>query len=484
MLIFFIAAFSSLVYLFTSSAGNRVGFPLDDAWIHQTYARNFALGEGWSFRSGELSGGATAPLWTFLMSIGYLLKLSPLLWAFGVGIGFLAGIGVLGVKYFQNINPSLGWLGLFLVFEWHFTWASVSGMETILAIFTVIVILYSLNLGKFDGVLVLALASCVWIRPDLLSLLIPVMVGVLLRRQANLGLGSRSLVLIVSIVFSLITYAFFNQKVSGSWFPTTFYAKQAEYAELRQIPFVSRYWQQFSMSLVGSGALVLIGFIVRAYQGWQKRDWLTLSWFGWYLLVLGIYAARLPVTYQHGRYVMPAMVVYYLYGIEGSSMIYTWLMKQKKWGWILAKTGLLSWLIIAVMFWFLGARAYAKDVLLIETQMVAVAKWAQDHLPPNSQLAVHDIGAIGYFTDHNILDLAGLINPEVIPIIRDEPALAEYLDRREVDYLICFPLWYPYLTENLQVVYQADPSIVEMYNEQPMTIFRWRLNNFISLWIE
>src|SRR5687768_18563954 len=72
-------------YLLVSALFFRIGFPLDDSWIHLTYARNFAEHGEWAFRLGERSAGSTAPLWTFLLSIGFLLDLAPLVWTYFLG---------------------------------------------------------------------------------------------------------------------------------------------------------------------------------------------------------------------------------------------------------------------------------------------------------------------------------------------------------------------------------------------------------------
>ncbi|HEX6034204.1 MAG TPA: hypothetical protein VFY83_07195, partial [Anaerolineales bacterium] len=50
-------------YLAVSILAFGVGFPLDDSWIHLTYARNLAEHGEWSFRLGQHSAGSTAPLW-------------------------------------------------------------------------------------------------------------------------------------------------------------------------------------------------------------------------------------------------------------------------------------------------------------------------------------------------------------------------------------------------------------------------------------
>ncbi len=60
------AACSLAVYLGTSAQTYRLGFPLDDSWIYQTYARNLALLGEWAYVPGQPSGGATGPLWAGL----------------------------------------------------------------------------------------------------------------------------------------------------------------------------------------------------------------------------------------------------------------------------------------------------------------------------------------------------------------------------------------------------------------------------------
>ncbi|MCX8061288.1 MAG: hypothetical protein N3D16_01770 [Anaerolineales bacterium] len=350
-------------------------------------------------------------------------------------------------------------------------------METILAIFLVIAILLALKRNQMIWQLSVLLAISVWVRPDLLTLSLPVMFGLLMKRPSFSIISVKIHLPFFLLAGSLIIYLVFNRSVGGAWFPTTYYAKQAEYAELQKLPLLYRLWQQFSIPLVGGGALLLPGFIYCGYQSWVNKNWLLLAWFGWFAILIALYAIRLPVIYQHGRYILPATAVYYLIGLQGSGSLYNWLVLKHKVGWILAKSGVLAWLIITMAFWILGARAYARDVQLIETQMVEVAKWAEANLPAHSKIAVHDIGAMGYFTNHKLVDLAGLVNPEVIPIMRDEKKLAGYLDRQQAEYLICFPTWYPNLVANLPVIYKADEKIVQAYNELPMTIYAWKIRN-------
>ncbi len=107
-----------LLYVAMSALTFRVGFPLDDAWIHLTYARNFAEHGEWAFRLGEQSAGSTAPLWTFLLSIGYFLRLAPYLWTFFLGWLVLTALGIFAEnsarKLVSSYKSPIPWVGFFL----------------------------------------------------------------------------------------------------------------------------------------------------------------------------------------------------------------------------------------------------------------------------------------------------------------------------------------------------------------------------------
>ncbi len=92
--------------------------------------------------------------------------------------------------------------------------------------------------------------------------------------------------------------------------------------------------------------------------------------------------------------------------------------------------------------------------------MVTTARWLNTHTEPEALIAAHDIGAIGYFTRRPLIDLAGLITPEVIPFIRDEAALGAFISAQQADYLVTFPGWYPDLVQQpaLSLIYATGPG--------------------------
>ncbi len=474
---------STGIYLFVSARYYRAGFPLDDAWIHQTYARNLAQGYGWTFLPGVPSGGATAPLWTVLISMGYLFHISPIIWNSVVGSGLLIGcvhlIRLILINKFGGLN--LQWLPILFFFEWHYVWAALSGMETMLTIFLVTLLFFWLD-QKFDrgwkyG---LFLGICVWVRPDLITLLFPIIIKLLVDafRLANKGraflFARKNIIsLTIPLVLLLLCYFSFNHLTSGNWLPTTFYAKQAEYISLRKIHFGIRYWEFIKTTWVGIGSLLIPGYIYGIVKAIQTHDDVTLSFAAWFFLYIGIYALNLPVTYQHGRYLLPALAAYYLIGIRGAG---SWWAKnadpvQQMWIIHTAWKGALG--LVAIAFYGLGALAYAKDVAFVESQMVDTALWINANTPITSKIALHDIGAMGYFGKRDLVDLAGLIDPAVIPFIRDEARLAQYIDQKKVDFLVCFPDWYPRLTADLTILYQADERFNIDINLGPMTVYQW-----------
>jgi hypothetical protein len=95
--------------------------------------------------------------------------------------------------------------------------------------------------------------------------------------------------------------------------------------------------------------------------------------------------------------------------------------------------------LLAVLFWGRGALAYGDDVAFIEGEMMSMARWIEENTPPGTIIAVHDIGAVGYLTDRPLLDLAGLITPEVIPIMTDAEKLADWMLERGAEYAVFFP---------------------------------------------
>ena len=473
--LFLLSFFSLGVYLLLSARLYRVGFPLDDSWIHQTYARTLAWRGEWAFLPGKPSGGSTSPLWTALLAGGYLLRLAPYLWTFFLGGLLLWGLSLLAENAARRSptyrKASFPWVGIFFALEWHLVWAAASGMETILFMVLVSAVLFSLSAKNRNSALLGVLTGLsLWVRPDGITLVAPVLFVLFFEKKPlrDRFRSMGSFLLTVGIFFAL--YLLFNLMLAGEPFPNTFYAKQAEYAVLRRFSLWRRFGREFSPLLVGAGIVLFPGWIFAFSRAIRFRDIPTIAaalWVAGYVLM---YAWRLPVVYQHGRYVMPAMPAFFWWGMDGWR--YFSLRRKLNGTWRFAGSLLLAG--ITLTFWGVGAKAYAEDVAFVESEMVEASKWIASNLPPEELVAAHDIGALGYFGQHEILDLAGLISPEVIPFLGDESRLAVYLDEHGVDAVMTFPSWYESLMRDSTLLYQTNGSFSVKMGGENMAVYSWR----------
>ena len=464
-------------YLLASAVFYRTGFPLDDAWIHQTYARNLAIRGEWAFNPGSRSGGSTAPLWSALLAIGFLIKLAPYAWTYLLGALALWGISLLGEKAVRLIvpayQPRVPWAGIVLALEWHLVWASASGMETLLfaLLATTALVLIISGSQKYISLGIL-IGLSVWVRPDGITLLGPAILAIVvlqpswpkrLRGLYNFGLG-------FGCLFAF--YLLFNVFISGHPWPNTFYAKQAEYAVYLKLPLLVRFANEALQPMIGAGVILLPGFVLEIISAIRRRAWGIIVAAAWLAGFLGLYAWKLPVTYQHGRYVIPAMPILFLIGLAGLA---DFIMRKslRRTSWIVSLSWRLGLSAVLVIFWGRGAYAYAQDVAVIESEMVATAKWVSINVPPGMLIAAHDIGALGYFGNHDLIDLAGLISPEVIPFLRDEKRLSTYLNQSGVNYVVAFPDWFPPLTSNLSPIFTTGAPFAPTLGGKNMAVYQW-----------
>ncbi len=477
-----VAGLGLLSYLAAARLAGGLGFPLDDAWIHQTYARNLATAGQWAYRPGEVSAGSTSPLWTILLSLGYVLGLDFRLWAYLLGfLALAATIGAvyhLGLRLFPQRPVVAPLAALLAAGEWHLVWAAGSGMETLLFTALSLMLLDAFlgreerlrswfGIGLLGGLLTLT-------RPEGMVLLALVGGAGLLQRRT--GLKARYWVALgLGFALLIVPYLAFNRASGVGWLPNTFYAKQQEYAVLLAEPYPLRLARLIAPTWVGPQVLLVPGFVWILWRGLRSLPvsprpnraesryragergigsegaWLPLVWWAAFL---ALYAWRLPVTYQHGRYLIPGIPILLLYGVAGTAALIR-PASPRLWPRLIGRTVIGAIGVIALVFLARGAWAYVVDVQIVNSEMVAAAEWLRDHTPPDALVAAHDIGAIGYYAGRSLIDLAGLVTPEVIPFMRDEARLKAFLQAREAAYLVTFPGWYPQLT--------ADPCFMPVY---------------------
>lgn len=514
-----VSATAALYLGLASVIAGELGYPLDDAWIHQTYARNLAEFGEWSFVRGVPSAGSTSPLWTLVLGASYWLPGDPRLWSYALGLLGLLGTawaaGRLSLTLFGDAALSR-WTAGAVLLEWHLNWAALSGMEILLYSFLALLLL-TLVLGRtrlahaggtplrtlrltgrpvlwgaIAGLLTLARPEGLWLVALLgLVLLLDDTSHSWSQRVGRAALYTAGW-LVVTAPALLV-----NWNLTGRLFPNTFYAKQQEYRILIEtIPFWRRLLGEAWLPWIGGQALFLLGagwLLLGVARGWaaptgKRRESVDVSDQApvlhaapgtiapavllfvpalWALGLIALYALRLPVSYQHGRYVMPIVPVALVYGL--------WLFGRfvRDLPRVFSRALTISGVLLFVLFWLRGGLAYAQDSAIITCEMVGTARWVAQNTEATDLIAAHDIGALGYFANRPLLDLAGLVSPEVIPILRDEPALLALMQERGVKYALFFPDWYPALAADprLRPVAQGDCPATRAAGQASLAIY-------------
>ena len=489
-----VACLGVIVYVGYTAATGGTGFPLDDSWIHQVFARNLAQTGQWAFVPGMPSAASTSPLYTVVLALGYLFHLPYALWTYTLGAAALASAGLIGARLAEQLFPDIPrtglTIGLMIVTTWHIVWAAAAGMET--ALFSALCLaLIALTwremlpsvLGGIGpafgrGLVTGAIGALVTLtRPEGV-----VLVGlcglVMLLAHPHRG-WSETVVWVAGLAIAcgigISPDLLLNYSLNGTLLPNTSTAKQAEFAPLLVLPLWQRILNMLGPLAAGAQLTLVPGAIYVAAEIAKRARverrtllfWVAPLWIGGLVLV---YALKLPAPYQHGRYVLPALPVLVVFGGTGTLAL-ALRYRRRRVPRILTQTLLITAILVFGFYWLIGATVYRQDVQEINGEMVTASHWIAANIPTDTPFATHDIGAIGYFAPRQLVDLAGLVSPDIVPIINDGEAKMKYMQAHGVQYMMVSIAQMPVPT--------TDPRLCPLYttpaNSPPeihMTVYR------------
>jgi hypothetical protein len=455
------------------SSSSTLGLPLDDGFIHLQFARSLARGEGLAYRD-SLVAGSTAPLWTAILSLLFALPGPVLVWVKLLGAAlYLAGAGATWTlaRELDLGRPIAGAAAfLFLVTD-AMVWSALSGMEVPLFVVLSVsgAVLHLRERRAVRGAapsLALAtfgLASLA--RPEALLLLALAMVDRMLfpapgtsRRDALPGLllGACCAIALIAAV------AWFSLRVSGSALPTTYAVKtNGPRALLPSGVYLLRVLgvlfrpHPLPVLLAGAGALRLLDRLGTM----RDRGLLPALWVAGLPLAYSLHdAPEAPMMVGNfGRYYFPLFpFVLVLGGLALERPIER--LRTSRGAVRAAGATLLAGLLVAppVSSLVAGSERYAANVRDVNASDVAMALWMREHVPPGAVVAAQDVGAVGFFTPNPLIDLTGIVTPEVLRWTErsavspgGRAGLLLYLADRRPDYLMLFADSYPGLVESL-----------------------------------
>ncbi len=463
---------NAALYLITS---RQLGFPLDDAWIHETYARNLGLHGIMAFSPGVPSTGSTSAGWTGLLAAGYVLHVPFFFWAYLWGCIFAIATAWtaahLSFRYFGNFRNAVI-VAVLCILEWHLAWSAVSGMEISLFIFLSLLFLLLIHRNSPPYLMGLIAGLAFLVRPEMSLLIALYGIKILLENRKNLTkLFSTAAIFSVVVLVIISPWMIFNFKYSGRPFPSTISSKFMQYGYPISIWNSLRYlWNVFLYFLNGPMMLLIPGIGFMIYITLRQRKTALYFPIAWAFILILVYSVALPAIYHHGRYLMPLIPVLAIFGIEGLTLLFEKYQLHRR-------LQNIVWIAIAGMvlaLWINGASTFALQVKLLNENHGDVAYWLDNNIPKDAVIATHDIGIIGYFTQRRVIDLAGLVTPEVIPIMNDQAKLADFVRQQQVSYVIVFTGYYrDFLKDlNAQRVYSPNPNDIKALGLEPFEVFR------------
>jgi len=314
-------------------------------------------------------------------------------------------------------------------------------------------------------------------------------------------------ILLPAVLFAAIVlpYLIFSLRTSGHLLPNTYHAK-AVVSLLPDRDFLSVAARYLILDnplllpfyVLGVGVLLCPALSGSTTLSLSKEPAPSLSRGHASLLSLWsvglplVYACLHAVLYQHGRYLIPLIPCNAVVGVVG--LLVARRLAARRWtltpALSLGGRGgrglavLVGVLVVAGTGWRLPAMAclYAWNVDNVNEMHVALGRWVAEHTPPDAVLALNDIGAIAYVSERPVVDLAGLVTPEVVPLLHapDRDArLADLMAERGVQYVVIFPDWFPGLaarTDVLEPVYQVTLERNTIAGGETMVVYRahWR----------
>lgn len=454
---------------FANMVNHYFSFPLDDPWIHLTFARNLIDYHSFSyFKSEMITAGSTSPIYTFVLSAVYLIIKNEFILSYVLGILFLISSAIFFYKLssfeFSNENIYAFMLtGIFVADKW-LNFIAVSGMETTMFVFILIGCVYFYKQRKAIPFAIF-LGLILWGRPDGLVFIAALAVDYIFAKSfsmqnKNLKLFSKNEFLKIGIIAGGIIAVYFglNLFLSGSLLPNTFNAKLAYYdPEFRSRISFLRYevWEYFTNGAYG---IMAVGFffsvIKMLYDIFRKQYNRNIVYIIFIFALIFIYWYKLPYAHRFGRYLMPAIPFIILVsglGFRDAAKMIGEYFKNRKFA-NLAMLAISSVILIfSLKNYNENKTNYAEQCAYIHDRHIVTANWIKENTNPEDLIATHDVGAIGFYCGRKIVDVAGLITPELIGKINDKDYAAymtAFLKKSGAKYLAFQREWYRVVNQN------------------------------------
>jgi SNF family Na+-dependent transporter len=152
----------------------------------------------------------------------------------------------------------------------------------------------------------------------------------------------------------------------------------------------------------------------------------------------------------------------------------------------------LTILVVALLFivplvpsYYYQATFYGKAVGNINDMQVTIGRWLNENTPSDAVFATHDAGALRYFSSRTMIDLAGLVSPDIIHGNMTDREKIQYLHDHGCDYIVFFPQlftyyyqFFPYNSVEIEFTVHLADNVISGRDTMSVYHINWELTAF------
>lgn len=429
-------------YFNYASEQNRfASFPLDDAWIFWGFSKTFAQNGVLSLNPATPPGpGVTSPGFTLLLTacirLGFTNEFTLNLILNCIFLSACVFLLFQIIRIETGYDLLAGALSALFLLHWRTALMANGGMETLFFIVFQLLVLYKLQKGHYKWAF-LALGLGFWVRPELI-ILGPVYLLIYGRKRRFKELLKDAPFFLVPFV----GYFIFLKIFTGYFWLNTGAAKYDFYSYISRWNFLKSSLLYFKRTAF---PVIPVLFILSLVWG-IRRSRLLQAVSLYFLLFWLAFLFYLPLLYHFGRYLFPLVPLMYIVSAYSLKQVLEKYGKAGPFGGKLVKSAIVLVIMVAglisVIHFAEGKKRYAFECRQFLNRHVKMAYWIKDNVPEHSKVATHDVGAIGFISGSEILDLVGLLDSRAIGISRSPEKIKSYLDESGCNYVAVLNSWF------------------------------------------
>lgn len=479
-LLFFAAVCIGYFLISLSKTDGHYIYLIDDAYIHLAMAKNLALYDVWGVTKYKFSSTSSSPLFTYVLSA--LIKVSGNNDLLSLWVNIFFGVGTVYFlnRYFSGVFNMAKNIVLSVLFTLFFSVLHVqvlSGMEHVFHVFLFVVNILCLSNLKsrysvFGFYLTLLLMGLVRFESMFYFVILAFLFLLIKKWKDAFG------ILLIGFI-PIVVFCYFNYQHDGYLFPNSVIVKGTKFTFDSHFPhqlktvFLDNFLLNISFYKIGFFPIMMcLIFIIRDFR---TKNFQLIIKDHFLLIVISL------LMVCHSMFAdLKGMFRYEAYILTGFSMALIPKLKGlfEHFRTYIKKELIISGLVLANIFLLVYKFSFAHKMLIdggknIYEQQIQSARFLHSYYN-ESKIVANDIGAITYFTNIHLLDMAGLGSKETIVFNENKRQadkqfqgfLTQYTITNDYDIAIIYEAWLQnHIPENWK-------KVAELKINNPITVAR------------